>query len=193
MSAVAQIDRLTSSRRPAGSIAGYHVWTNLLFVHWRVPAAEIQRLLPRELTVDTYDGSAWVGLVPFYMSWVRPWWAPALPGLSFFCETNVRTYVHRRGEQPGVWFFGLEASNSIAVQVARRYWHLNYHYASMSLRRQGERVAYRCQRHWPGLRGAGTNIEIETGPLCGSGDSQRSLPPGQPCGQGYSRRGGRAR
>ena len=60
-----------------------------------------------------------MGLVPFYMSRVRPWWSPPVPGISSFCETNVRTYVHFRGRDPGVWFFSLEAANSLAVRIAR--------------------------------------------------------------------------
>ncbi len=77
-------------------------------------------MIPLELTLDTWEGQAWVGLVPFYMSGVRPWWSPAIPGVSSFCETNVRTYVHFRGRDPGVYFLSLEASRSLAgVRIGR--------------------------------------------------------------------------
>ncbi len=174
-----QIDRLTPTRRPAQPVAGYQVWTNLLFAHWRVPVADVQALLPPELTVDTWDGSAWLGVVPFYMSWIRPWWSPAVPGVSWFCETNLRTYVHRRGEQPGVWFFSLEASKSLAVRAARWGWHLPYHRATMSLERQGNNVRYASHRLWPGKAGACCNAEIEVGALLGEGDVGRELTSGQ--------------
>ena len=132
-------DRLTPTMRPAGSAIGYHRWTDLLFVHWRFPAEIVRPLLPPELTLDTWEGDAWVGLVPFYMSRVRPWWSPPVPGVSYFCETNVRTYVHFRGRDPGVWFLSLDASNSLAVRVARWRWHLPYFRAHMGLARTGRR------------------------------------------------------
>ena len=170
------IDRVGPTRRPDARLAGYHVWSDLLFAHWRVPAAMVQALVPQELSVDTWDGSAWVGLVPFYMSRIRPWWAPALPGVSWFCETNVRTYVHFRGKDPGVWFFSLDASNSLAVRMARWGWRLPYFRAEMTLKRAGQRVEYSSRRLWPGEAGAGTRIVVEAGDLQ---DSDVSLPPAQ--------------
>lgn len=106
-------------------------WWDLSFFHWTVDADVIQALLPAGLDVDTFDGKAYVGLVPFRMAAIRPIWAPPLPGLSWFYETNVRTYVHRRGRGPGVWFFSLEASNRIAVAIARSSFGLPYYHAQM--------------------------------------------------------------
>jgi uncharacterized protein YqjF (DUF2071 family) len=62
----------------------------------------VQALLPAGLTVDEYDGKAWVGLVPFMM-WVAPPGVPALPWLGRFCETNVRTSVRDEHGRDGVW------------------------------------------------------------------------------------------
>jgi len=73
------IDRLTSTNRPAERPIGFQRWSDLLFIHWRVSPREIQDLLPSRLSVDTYDGSAWVGLVLFHMSGVRPWWFIPVP------------------------------------------------------------------------------------------------------------------
>ena len=177
--ATAEIDRITPTLRPAASLAGYHTWTDLTFLHWRVPASDVQPLLPRGLTVDTYDGDAWIGLVPFYMSNIRPWWAPAVPGLSWFCETNVRTYVHRDGREPGVWFFSLDASNSIAVRTARWGWSLPYYRSAMSLSRAENRVEYASRRLWPGTSGASSQIKIEVGELIGTDNA------GRPCAAGH--------
>jgi len=143
---MSEIDRLTPTQRPAGRAAGYHVWSDLLFIHWRVPVSLLQPLLPPELTGDTFDGTAWVGLVPFQMSDVRPWWSIPVWGLSRFPETNVRTYVHYQGKDPGVWFFSLDASNWLAVQLARRGWGLNYQWANMRIERQGARRTYHSHR-----------------------------------------------
>jgi uncharacterized protein YqjF (DUF2071 family) len=118
-SRVADMDRISPTRRPPGLAVGYHTWRDLTFLHWRFPPELISPLLPPGLSLDTFEGDAWVGLVPFYMANVRPRWFCAVPGLSHFCETNVRTYVHFQGANPGVWFLSLEASNSIAVNASR--------------------------------------------------------------------------
>jgi len=173
------IDRITPTRRPAGRAIGYHHWSNLLFVHWRLPAEAVRPLLPAGLTLDTWEGDAWVGLVPFYMSRVRPWWSPPLPGLSYFCETNVRTYVHREGRDPGVWFFSLDASNSLAVRIARWRWHLPYFRSQMSLQRAGEGVSYLSRRIWPGAIGAGCDIRARIGAPLGNDDPDPPLPVGR--------------
>ena len=94
-------------------------------------------------------------------------WFPAVTGLSNFFETNVRTYVHLRGCDPGVWFLSLEASNSLAVRVARWRWHLPYFRADMQLQRRAETIEYRSRRLWPGPAGAGCGIRAEIGALLG--------------------------
>lgn len=105
-------------------------WKHLLFVHWRVPPAVLRPLIPEPLQIDTYDGAAWVGFVPFVMESVRPVWLPPIPKLLDFPEANIRTYV-RYGTQRGVWFFSLDAAHRLGVWVARRFWKLPYHYARM--------------------------------------------------------------
>jgi uncharacterized protein YqjF (DUF2071 family) len=113
------------------------------------------------------------------MSGVRPWWSPAIPGVSSFCETNVRTYVHFQGRDPGVWFLSLEASRSLAVRVGRRRWHLPYFRAEMNLTRQEDRVAYASRRLWPGSAGSGCRIRVEIGPFLGHDSPERALPAGR--------------
>lgn len=138
-----EIDRVSPARRPPGRAKGHHRWSDLLFVHWRLPAEPVAALLPAGLTLDTWQGDAWVGLVPFRMSGVRPWWSP---WGAAFPETNVRTYVHFRGGEPGVWFFSLDASHRLAIHVARRCWGLNYHHARMSVERRRDQVCYESRR-----------------------------------------------
>jgi len=101
-------------------------WHHLLFLHWEVPPSELQALLPPGLDLDTFEGKAYAGLIPFTITGVRPVMTPPLPWISSFHEVNVRTYVHRNGRDPGVWFFSLDASSSIAVAAARAAYKLPY-------------------------------------------------------------------
>jgi hypothetical protein len=110
-------------------------WHDLLFAHWPMPATALAGHIPAGLHLDTYEGQAWLGVVPFRMSGIRLHWLPPIPGLSAFPELNVRTYV-TDGEKPGVWFFSLDAANRVAVAAARRWFHLPYFYARMQ--QQGE-------------------------------------------------------
>ena len=164
----AMIDRLSPAERPPGRPAGFQRWRTLLFLHWEVPADALAKLLPPELTVDTFDGKAWVGVVPFTMRDVAPRWSPSVPGISHFHELNVRTYVHLRGKDPGVWFFSLDAAATIAVAVARAGWFLPYHRASMQLDVTGSTVDYRSKRLFPGPKPATFEARYHIGESIGS-------------------------
>ncbi len=134
--------------RPAGRAVMRQEWAHLLFLHWAIEPAIVQATLPAGLTVDTYDGKAWVGLVPFFMRQVRPTGLPAVPGLSNFLELNVRTYVHDARGRPGVWFYSLDCNQWAAVKIARQFFHLPYEHAVMGATidpATGE-VAYRSRR-----------------------------------------------
>lgn len=107
-------------------------WHDLLFAHWPVPAAVLRPLVPAPLILDTFEDQAWIGVVPFRMTGIRPRCLPALPRLSAFPEINVRTYV-TLGGKPGVYFLSLDASNPLAVRLARRWFRLPYQGACMKL------------------------------------------------------------
>jgi len=135
--------RIALTRRPTNQpVVMRQQWDHLLFLHWSVPAAILQDLLPPGLLLDTYEGNAYIGLVPFTMRKVRPNGFPAVRGLSDFHEVNVRTYVYAadtRRPLPGVWFFSLDAANLIAVRLARALFHLPYYFASMILEERVDR------------------------------------------------------
>ena len=131
---------------PAGFPVMRQRWSSLLFLHWRVPEETIAARLPAGLHVDTFDGSAWLGVVPFFMERVRPSMLPPLPWLSWFMELNVRTYVHDDAGRPGVWFFSLDCNQPLAVEIARRAFHLPYEHAAMRAGRTAERIYYSCLR-----------------------------------------------
>ena len=127
-------------------------------------------LVPDRLTIDTFDGDAFVGLVPFHMTGVRPRWSPSVPGVSAFHETNVRTYVHDEEGNPGIWFFSLDAASKLAVWVARWKWSLPYHHSRMRIDRDDDRVRYSSQRVvptgdrkgaiGPGVPGPGVELQL---------------------------------
>jgi uncharacterized protein len=120
-------------------------WHDLLFAHWAVSPDALRSLVPPQLPLDTYNAQCWVGIVPFWMSGVRPRGIPAIPGLSRFPELNVRTYV-TLGGKPGVYFFSLDAASHLAVWGARIFFHLPYFYADMEVELTGDEVAYRSAR-----------------------------------------------
>jgi uncharacterized protein YqjF (DUF2071 family) len=161
MTAADGIDRIAPTVRPAGRAAMKQRWSRLLFLHWPIPAEEIRPLLPRGLALDTYAGQAWVGLVPFVVTGARPVFLPSMPGVSSFVEVNVRTYVHHRGRDPGVWFFSLDASSRVAVYVARALYHLAYRFAKMAADIHGSRVHFRSRRIAPGPRPGTCVVEYE--------------------------------
>ena len=120
------IDRIAPTLEPDQPALMHQNWHHLLFLHWEVPYAELQKLVPSRLTVDTFEGKAYIGLIPFTMTGVRAIGTPPLPWISSFHEINVRTYVHMNGSEPGVWFFSLDASSPIAVAAARAAYKLPY-------------------------------------------------------------------
>lgn len=135
-------------------------WHDLLFAHWPVPVSTLRRLVPAELPIDACEGSAWVAVTPFRMSDVRLRGFPAIPGVSRFPELNVRTYV-TLDEKAGVYFFSLDAGNPLAVAVARRFFHLPYHWSRMRLESAADGVAYRSERR---LTSGGAAFEAHYAP-----------------------------
>jgi uncharacterized protein YqjF (DUF2071 family) len=110
----------------------YETWENMLFLHWEYDPQAIQHTLPNGLYVDTFDGKAYLGMVPFLMRDVRPRLFPLARGISDFEELNVRTYVYDRTGTPGVWFYSLDANHYFAGKLARLFFNLPYFHAKMT-------------------------------------------------------------
>ncbi len=120
-------------------------WHDVLFAHWRVQKELLRQHVPGGLEIDTHQGQAWLGVIPFRMEGVRLRYAPAIPGTSRFPELNVRTYV-QHGEKAGVWFFSLDAASRLAVAVARAWFELPYFFARMSCEERGGWIEYASER-----------------------------------------------
>lgn len=153
---------------PVGPWAQAQTWEELAFLHWRVDADAVARLLPPEAPLDTFDGEAWLGIVPFRITNMRVRGLPPVPGLSTSPELNARTYVTVDGK-PGVWFFTLDAASRLLVEGAKRLYRLPYEHARMRCERRADWVEYESER--PGgvfsarYRGHGQLFHAEPGTL----------------------------
>jgi hypothetical protein len=126
---------------PSGSWIMMQGWYNLLFAHWPIAPNVLRPLIPAPLTIDTFQGSAWLGITPFDLH-LRP---RCLPTSLHFPELNCRTYVIY-GDKPGVFFFSLDAGSRLAVWGARHFFLLPYHYANMNIRREAQGFSYSSRR-----------------------------------------------
>ena len=135
-------------RLPDGPWVMAQTWNDLLFAHWPVPTHALRPLVPDPLAVDTFDGTAWLGVTPFEVSGLRLRGTVPPPRLSRFPELNVRTYATVDGK-PGIWFFSLDASRAAAVAAARATYRLPYRRARMSIVRHQAGIRYRSVRTAP--------------------------------------------
>jgi uncharacterized protein YqjF (DUF2071 family) len=122
-------------------------WGKLLFMHWALEPSQVRPLIPSGLEIDTFDGKAWIAIVPFTMWDIRafPPYVPPVPGLNAMHELNVRTYVLLNGI-PGVWFFSLDCNSAAAVLGARTFYYLPYYNAELTLNQSGNKIDYASSR-----------------------------------------------
>lgn len=117
-------------------------WSNLLFLHWPIPAESLRPHIPAPLQIDTFNRSAWLGVVVFVMDGI---YARGLPPVSLtpkFPEINVRTYVQYDGK-PGVFFMSLDVDDWASFTIAKRWFHLPYHPAQLSFQTTGQ--TFHCE------------------------------------------------
>ena len=138
--------RKAAQQAPEQRIIMKQTWSELLFLHWEFDVKVIQETLPEGLYVDKFQEKAYLGIVPFLMQKIRPIGFPAIPKLSWFHELNLRTYVHDENGKPGVWFYSLDCDQPIAVELARKLFHLPYQHAQMNFEREQEERYFTSQR-----------------------------------------------
>ena len=163
-----------TAHRPWPLISGGWVmqmrWCDLAFLHWRLPVAVLAAHIPAPLVLDTFEGEAWLGVVPFRMEGVRHRFAPAFPTVHAFAELNVRTYVRAPDGRAGVWFFSLDAASWLAVRAARLLYNLPYFDAALSVKPAGKSedaaIRYRSLRTHRGAPAAEFAATYQpTGPI----------------------------
>jgi uncharacterized protein len=142
-------------------------WYNLTSVHWRYNPEFVQALLPKGFTVDTFEGSAWVGLIPFEMRRIRLPFGPngglGAGRFGTFPETNIRTYVVDQKGRRGVWFFSLDITRLVPTLIARTCYGLPYCTAEMSIESTGSEVRYHSRRNWPKPKDAFCDLKVHIG------------------------------
>jgi uncharacterized protein YqjF (DUF2071 family) len=147
----------------AGRVVLDQYWRDLTFVHWRVEPQRVAPLLPPGTRPDVYDGSSWVGLIPFRLTGAAFGQGPALPYVGSFPETNVRFYSVDAAGRRGVVFGSLEAARLAFVLGARWTLGLNYTWSRMRIERHGDQITYSSRRRWPAPAGARTRIVVRVG------------------------------
>lgn len=135
----------------AGRVIASQRWSDLTFLHWRVPSAAVAPLLAPDLVPDEFDGDSWVGLIPFRLHEATLAGSPPVPWFGDFVEVNVRLYAVDAAGRRGVVFRSLEASRLASVLAAQAVFGLPYRWAATGMSRDGDRIAYRSRRHGRGL------------------------------------------
>lgn len=138
-------------------------WDELAYFHWPYDPAHVQRLLPAGVRVDTFDGQAWVGVIPFEMRRVRFGATPPVPYLGDFIEVNVRTYVIDPLGRRAIWFWSLDVPRSLVVGVARTVFALPYCFAQTSHSVVGDEHRYTVRRRWPHRRRPVADLRFRVG------------------------------
>jgi uncharacterized protein len=130
---------------PSGAWLVAQTWEDVVFAHWRADADALQALLPDGLRVDTYDGTAWLGVNAFRVESVRLHGTLPVPWVSSFPQLNVRTYV-TSGTRPGLWFFSLDTPSLLAAETARRVYRLPWQTCRLEISERSGRLEVTAAR-----------------------------------------------
>ncbi len=139
-----------------------HRWQHLAFIHWPYRPAEVAPLLPPGLTLDTFDGAAWIGLIPFHLTITVPH-LPTVPWAARTPEMNIRTYVRGPRGEPGLVFLSLDAARLGLVVGARALYQLPYHWAKMQFSKVGTIATYRTRRRLERVPPADSEFVVDIG------------------------------
>jgi uncharacterized protein YqjF (DUF2071 family) len=138
-------------------------WRDLTFLHWRVSPEAVAPLLPEGTRPDVFDGSSWVGLIPFRLTGAGFGAGHPLPYVGTFAETNVRLYSRDAAGRRGVVFRSLESERLAFVLGARWTLGLNYTWSRMRISRRGDELTYTSRRRWPAPRGVSSRVVVRIG------------------------------
>ena len=152
----------------------HHSWRRIGFLHWPLEPAAVQRLLPPGLQVDTFEGRAYAGIIPFQLVIRLP--GPLRVPVAFEVpEINLRTYVRGPDGGRGIWFFSLDVTRRWLAVAARMTYRIPYFLADISLQRVVDRLRFDSRRRWPGRPGASCRVALEPGAEVAGGELDRFL------------------
>ena len=123
-------------------------WRDGLFVHWPFEPDRLRPHVPDALELDTRDGRAWVGLLPFVLADAGFRYSPRVTRLTF-PELNFRTYVRYDG-LPGLYFFSIDVANPAIPTLVETTTRLPCYYADMDVDADGSSVDFTSVRKHPG-------------------------------------------
>jgi len=120
-------------------------WRNVLFLHWPVPVEKLRPLIPSSLQIDTFNGSAWLGIILFVLEGIFPLGISSVSLTPKFPETNVRTYVKYK-DKPGIYFISIDVENWASLNIAKRWYRLPYNSAQIFFRKDGQTCYFQSIR-----------------------------------------------
>jgi uncharacterized protein YqjF (DUF2071 family) len=147
-------------------------WNDVLLLHFAMKPETLRRLVPEELTLELYEGVAWLTISPFSASHVRPSGVPPLPGISFSSQISVRTYV-TMGGKPGIYYFSMDTTNLSTVWFARMFFRMQYWHSSIQVsgatinspKTQNAEIHFRARRlHGPAAQNGAARLDVEYAP-----------------------------
>lgn len=138
-------------------------WDKVASLHWRYDRADVAPLLPRGVDADLLDGDAWVSLVAFVRVVAPPRVGPAVPWLSIFLETHVRTYVRGPDGGRGIWFLSLDTDRLAVALAGQRVYGLPYRWSRLRLETAGDVVVYNTRRRRPRRQPVHSHVAVEVG------------------------------
>jgi uncharacterized protein YqjF (DUF2071 family) len=143
-----------------GPVVMDQVWADLVFLHWRVDTALVERWMPSGARPDEHDGSSWIGLIGFEMQDAGFGYGHPVPWFGTFGEINVRLYSTDDQGRRGVVFRSLETER-LAVGAAANLAGVRYRWSRIRIDRADDRLGYRSRRLAPPGRGATTDFTVE--------------------------------
>ena len=117
---------------------------DMLFVHWPIDAEALRPYVPRSLTIDTYDGSAWVGFVAFQVGSIETA-NTSIPAVAPFLNLNLRTFV-QDGSQTGIYFLSSDINSRAATAIGHRLFGFAVYQAKMNQRNRDGKMSFRSER-----------------------------------------------
>lgn len=97
----------------------YSEWKDMLMLHWKVDASIAKQLLPPSLSIDTFEGGAWITMTVLTVDNFKTRLLSMIGGKIKFDQILLHTYVLRNGK-PGIYIFKQEVEKSTSSQMYQR-------------------------------------------------------------------------